>query len=88
MKNNSECELEKSFSEFCKTWLRLKKEAVKTEDYSFYLDFLRIVQKGFTKLYATLEKPGTLKLVGTILKTAAFEIRKSMIKYNKSKLPF
>jgi hypothetical protein len=72
------------WANFCDDWFRYKKKAEETGDYTFYLLFLKEVQKAFTELYGQVTKPVLVSLIEKILKLVACQIKES----KKSKLPF
>jgi len=84
----------KTLEEFCgnlvSDWKKYKKEAIKTNNFESYHEFLKTVQAEFSKLYAKVTKPRLISLVEQVLKTATCEIKEIMIKYKriKKELPF
>lgn len=76
--------LDKSWGGFIRDWLRYKKEAVKTGDPGLYNEFLKIIQKEFSKLYVEATEPEFITLVEQVLKVASCEIKGNTIKYNNN----
>lgn len=80
--------LEDSWKDFLTWWRRLEKEAYETKDYSFYKEFLGMVQGEFSKLYAEITEPFKIELIEEVLKFASCKIRENMIKYKEQKKDF
>ena len=84
-------EVEKEFkvvSDYCSRWLDLKREAIKSKDYTLYNWFLKETKKEFSKLYVKVTKPLLISLVELVLKIATCEIKENIIKYKKIKISF
>lgn len=71
------------FKDFCQLWLRYRKEAIESDDYSFYKVFVEEIYKDYVKLYAEVKMPEAVSLVETVLKIATCELQVISIKCNK-----
>ena len=67
--------------------IRIKKQAIKTDDYSFYKEILEMLREELSKAYAKAEGEG-VKFFEEFLKLVSCELKGIMIKYKKSKVPF
>ena len=85
MKNKT---LEQLCNSLIRDWRRYKEEAIKTGNFEWYCEFLKIVQGEFGKLYARVTRPELVVLVEEVLKITSCEIKGIMIKYKQDKIPF
>jgi len=82
--------LEELCGDLISDWEKHKREAVKTNNFESYHEFLKTVRAEFSKLYAKVTKPRLVSLIEQVLKIATCEIKAIMIKYKmiKKELPF
>lgn len=77
--NSSETDLTKDFQWLMDTWVREKKFAKKTHDYSQYIWFLKEVRKNFSKVYAGFTNEAWIEFMGKVLKLLSCELKESII---------
>lgn len=78
----SKINLDKDWAWLMRTWLHLKQEAVNTGDKTHYVQFLKELQREFSKVYAGMKNEKWLDLMGSVLKTITCELKENIIKSN------